>query len=180
MGLKTGTVRIEEYNNNWPKEYEEEKKNLKGIFKDVAITIEHVGSTSIEGLSAKPIIDIAVSVNKLIDFERVRKEFINNKNYSIREENDPGEILVRKGTIENITHFIHVMEYKSDRYRNAIIFRDYLRNNIKDKKEYEILKKELAEKYKNDRKMYTSSKNNFIQEILRKAKKEKKNIDKFK
>lgn len=175
MGLKMGTVRIEEYNNNWQKEFKEEKKNLKGIFKDIAVTIEHIGSTSIEGISAKPIIDIAVGIDKLNDFEKVRNYFINNKEYSVREENTEGEILVRKGTSENITHLIHVMEYKSKRYQNTIIFREYLRKNLEEKNEYEKLKKELAKKYKDNRKMYTASKNDFIQRILQKAKKEKYN-----
>ena len=171
MGIKMGTVRLEEYNNNWQKEFEEEKNNLKEIFQNIAISIEHVGSTSIEGISAKPIIDIAVGVNKLDDFEKVRKQFINNQEYSVREENTEGEILVRKGPSENITHLIHVMEYESERYQNTIIFRDYLRKNLEAKNEYEKLKEELAEKYKDDRKMYTASKNDFIQKILENAKK---------
>lgn len=170
MGLKKGTVIIEEYNTNWKNQFEEEKKNLEEIFGDIAITIEHIGSTSIEGISAKPIIDIAIGVNKLDDFEKVRNEIINNKSYSIREENPEGEILVRKGTSDYTSYLIHVMECQSDRYQNTITFRDYLRKNKEDKIKYEKLKKELAIKYKDNREMYTTSKNDFIQEILKKAK----------
>jgi len=173
MGLKMGTVRIEEYNSNWQKEFEEEKKNLKEIFEDIAITIEHIGSTSIEGISAKPIIDIAVGIDKLNNFEKVRNYFINSKEYSVREENPEGEILITKGTLECTTHLIHVMEYKSERYQNTIVFRDYLRKNLEERNKYESLKKELFKEYKNNRKMYTASKNDFIQRILQKAKKEK-------
>ena len=72
MGLEIGIVRIEDYNSNWQNKFEEEKKNLREIFKDTAVTIEHIGSTSIEGMSAKSIIDIAVGVNKLNDFKKVR------------------------------------------------------------------------------------------------------------
>ena len=170
MGLKIGTVRLEKYNNNWKEEFEKEKKNLKEIFQNIAIDIQHIGSTSIENISAKPIIDIAVGVEKLSDFEKVKNCFINNKEYSLREENTSGEILVRRGTEEFITHLIHVMEYDSERYQNTIVFRDYMRKNLKDKIEYEKLKEELAEKYKDNRKMYTASKNEFIQKILEKAK----------
>ena len=173
MGLKMGTVRIEEYNSNWQKEFEEEKKNLKEIFEDIAITIEHIGSTSIEGISAKPIIDIAVGIDKLNNFEKVRNYFINSKEYSVREENPEGEILITKGTLECTKHLIHVMEYKSERYQNTIVFRDYLRKNLEERNKYESLKKELFKEYKNNRKMYTASKNDFIQRILQKAKKEK-------
>jgi len=170
MGLKKGTVIIEEYNLNWKNQFEEEKKNLEEIFKDIAITIEHIGSTSIEELSAKPIIDIAIGVSKLENFEKVRNKIITNKNYSIREENPEGEILVRKGTDDYTSYLIHVMEYESDRYKNTIIFRDYLRKNKEDKIKYENLKKELGIKYKDNREMYTASKNDFIQGILKKAK----------
>jgi len=170
MGLKKGTVIVEEYNSNWKNQFEEEKKNLEEIFGDIAITIEHIGSTSIEEISAKPIIDIAIGVNKLDDFEKVSNKIINNKSYSVREENSEGEILVRKGIADYITHLIHVMEYQSDRYQNTIVFRDYLRKNKEDKIKYEKLKKELAIRYKDNREMYTISKNDFIQEILKKAK----------
>jgi len=155
---------------NWKNQFEEEKKNLEEIFKDIAITIEHIGSTSIEELSAKPIIDIAIGVSKLENFEKVRNKIITNKNYSIREENPEGEILVRKGTDDYTSYLIHVMEYESDRYKNTIIFRDYLRKNKEDKIKYENLKKELGIKYKDNREMYTASKNDFIQGILKKAK----------
>ena len=170
MGLKMGTVRLEKYNIDWKKEFENEKNNLKEIFQKIAIDIQHIGSTSIENISAKPIIDIAVGVKKLSDFEEVKNCFINNKEYSLREENTAGEILIRKGPEESITHLIHVMECDSDRYKNTIIFRDYLRNNLEDKIEYEKLKEALAKKYKDDRKMYTASKHEFIQKILEKAK----------
>lgn len=170
MGLKMGTVRLEKYNSDWKKEFENEKNNLKEIFQKIAIDIQHIGSTSIENISAKPIIDIAVGVKKLSDFEEVKNCFINNKEYSLREENTAGEILIRKGPEESITHLIHVMECDSDRYKNTIIFRDYLRNNLEDKIEYEKLKEALAKKYKDDRKMYTASKHEFIQKILEKAK----------
>lgn len=178
MGLKMGTVRLEKYNENWKREFEEEKKNLREIFQDIAINIEHIGSTSIENISAKPILDIAVAFKELSDFEKVKDYFINNKEYSVREENTPGEILVSKGTAECITHLIHIMKYDSERYKNTIIFRDYLKKNLEDKKEYEKLKQELAEKYNNNRKMYTASKHEFIQKILEKAKKQVNKIDK--
>lgn len=62
MGLKAGTVRLEEYDNKWADMFAEEKVNLQKVFGEIAICIEHIGSTSVEGLSAKPIIDIAVGL----------------------------------------------------------------------------------------------------------------------
>jgi len=171
MGLKVGTVKIETYNPKWKDMFNEEKENLKSIFNNLAINIEHIGSTSVEGLSSKPIIDIAVTLNKLDDFDKV-KEYFEKEPYSVKEDCVSDEILIRKGSEDNRTHFIHVMEKTSPRYKNTILFRDYLRNNKEVLEEYEELKKELAEKYADDRKMYTASKNDFIQKVLKKAQEE--------
>lgn len=168
MGLKVGTVKLEKYNSNWVNEFNEEKEILSKVFGDIAIEIEHVGSTSIEGLSAKPIIDIAIAVNKLEDIEKV-KIYFEKEPYSIKEDSVNDEILVRKGSEDNRTHFIHIMELNSKRYQDTIIFRDYLKDNIDTLKAYEKLKKDLANKYSNNRKMYTTSKNEFIQKVIEKA-----------
>lgn len=168
MGLKVGTVKLEKYNSNWVNEFNEEKEILSKIFGDIAIKIEHVGSTSIEGLSAKPIIDIAIAVNKLEDFEKV-KSYFEKEPYSIKEDSVNDEILVRKGSEDNRTHFIHIMQLNSKRYQDTIIFRDYLKDNTATLKAYERLKKDLANKYSNNRRMYTISKNEFIQKVIDKA-----------
>lgn len=170
MALEMGKVHLENYNSNWKIMFEEEKENLKEKFGEYAISIEHIGSTAIEGLSAKPIIDISVGVNKLEDFKLVKDKILQDYKYSVKEDSVEGEILVRKGPEPTITHFIHVMEIESDRYKNTIIFRDYLRDNPVEVKRYERLKKELAKKYFDNRIMYTSSKKDFIEGILLKAK----------
>lgn len=169
MGLKVGTVRLEDYNPEWKNSFELEKIVLSNIFKDIALSIEHVGSTSIEGLSAKPIIDMLVIIKTFSDFENVRYYF-EKEPYSIKLDSPEDEILIRKGDETNRTHFIHVVELGSDRQINTLLFRDYLRENKDAVLEYENLKKELAIKYADDRKMYTVSKNDFIQGILKKAK----------
>lgn len=168
MGLKMGTVKLEKYNPKWKDMFNEEKANLKEIFGDLAIKIEHIGSTSVEGLSSKPIIDIAVSVNKLSDFKEVKEYFLKEP-YSVKEDSVSDEQLVRRGPKDNITHLIHIMEESSDRYRNTILFRNYIRNHTEILQEYEQLKKDLAEKYADNRPMYTASKNDFIQKVLKLA-----------
>ena len=168
MGLKVGTVKIEKYNESWKSMFNEEKENLEKAFENIAIEIEHIGSTSIEGLCAKPVIDIAVAVESLSDFEKVRSYF-EKAPYSIKQDSVSDECLIRKGTEDNRTHFIHVMEINSKRYQNTIMFRNYLRKHKETLKEYEELKNNLAEKYANDRKMYTASKDEFIQNVLKMA-----------
>lgn len=170
MGVKVGIVVLEPYNIAWARDFKKEKKNLEKIFKNTAISIEHIGSTSIPGLSAKPIIDIAVGVKNLNEFEKIKPIFYELPDYSVKEDSDPGEWLIRKGSEENRTHFIHVMEYSSDRYKDSILFRDYLINNLEAKEEYEKLKISLFKKYANNRKEYTANKNDFIKGVLEKAK----------
>lgn len=169
MGLKVGKVSLDSYNPLWEKEFLKEKKNLLKLMQEISISIEHIGSTSIKGLSAKPIIDIAVGIKELSDFEKVKERFLEHSDYSLKEDSASDEILIRKGAEDNRTHFIHVMEIDSQRFKKTLLFRDYLRNHNEDTLKYELLKKDLAKKYSDNRKMYTSSKNDFITEILKKA-----------
>ena len=169
MGLVGGTVKLEDYNPEWVTMFQEEKNNLKKKLSSIALSFEHIGSTSVVGLKAKPIIDIAVGVKKLTDFEGVRKLFEHYPySYKIDYEND--EVLIRKHNRDIVTHFIHFMEIDSERYKNTILFRNYLNSHKDVLDDYQKLKEELALKYPNERKKYTSSKNDFIQNVLRKAK----------
>ena len=169
MSLKNKTVLLENNYLEWQQIFESEKEILKSIFQNLAIKIEHIGSTSIEDLSAKPIVDIAVAVNHLEEVESIIREL--SKRYTIKKSYEKEEILLINENNQVTDCLIHVMNINSERYQNTILFRDYLRSHKKEKKEYEQLKINLASKYKNNREMYTKSKNNFIKEILIKAKK---------
>lgn len=177
IGLKKGFVKVEKYNPEWQEEFNKEKKNLEKIFDNVAISIEHVGSTSIIGLSAKPIIDIAVGVDSLEDIAKVKEKILKFSHYSIKENNTDGEILMRRGVpIKHgedkpsfITHFIHILEINGRRYKETLAFRDYLRKNKVVLKEYDNLKQKLAIKYQNERKVYAKAKDEFIKSILSKC-----------
>lgn len=177
IGLKKGLVKVEKYNPQWQEAFIKEKENLKKIFGNVAKSIEHVGSTSLVGLSAKPIIDIAVGVDVLEDINKVKDKILKSSHYTIKEDNAIGEILMRKGIPVKageikpgyITHFIHIMEINSRKYKETISFRDYLKANSEVSKEYENLKQKLATKYKNDRKAYSKAKEEFIKSVLSKC-----------
>lgn len=174
IGLQKGVVRVEKYNPKWQEEFNEEKENLEKIFGIIAKSIEHVGSTSVEGLSAKPIIDIAIGVDKLEDLNKVKETILSFPHYTIKENNAEGEILMRRGSPvkpgevkpDFITHFIHIMEINSRKYKETIAFREYLRAKNEALKDYDILKQKLAIEYKNDRKAYVKAKDEFIKNIL--------------
>ena len=166
MGLINGNVDLENNYELWKKMFLEEKSVLENIFTKDDFTIEHVGSTSVKGLSSKPIIDIAVGVDNLNSINK----YINTleKLYTIKSNPDKDEILLIKENEVETFCLIHVLPINSDRYINLIKFRDILINNPDILKEYENLKIFLANKYKNDRNTYTKSKNDFIKEVLNK------------
>lgn len=167
MSLKVGEVYLEEYNPNWKEIYKEEEKKLKELLKDNIIEVMHVGSTSIEGLCAKPVIDIMVVVKALNSVEDFKHLFTSDLGYDFRDDGGvKGEYLVRKGSVDVRTHFIHIIEENSERYKNFVYFKNYLESHPEKIEEYKNLKEELSEKYSSDRKSYTASKNDFIQNII--------------
>ncbi len=167
MGLKVGEVKLEKWNPKWRDDFELEKQNLLNIFGSLALDIQHIGSTSVDQLDAKPIIDIAVGLKNLSDFEKVRQVFLHLPEYSVKTDNEPGEILARKGPEDNRTHFIHIMNYDGQRMNDSLKFRNILRRDPQIRNEYCKLKHQLANRYPNNRKAYTANKAEFIEQILK-------------
>ena len=163
MGLINNTVTLENEYDTWKRMFEEEKNILNGIFNN-SFEIEHVGSTSVRDLVAKPIVDIAIGVKSLDELNQYMPQL--KERYTIKENINYKEILLIKET-ENETFFlIHVLPKNDTRYQNMIKFRDILINNPNVLKEYEQLKQELAKEYQNNRQKYTQAKNEFIQRII--------------
>lgn len=162
MGLINGTVTLENNYNTWKMMYEEEKNNLLKIFNKDNFQIDHVGSTSVKGLKSKPIVDIAIGIDSFRNMDKYID--ILRTIYTIKISND--EMLLIKENEKETFYLIHVLIINSKRYNDMINFRDILINNPNILKEYEQLKIELSKKYSNDRKMYTKSKNDYIQKVL--------------
>ena len=171
IGLEKGKVILAEYDENWAVEFENERNAIQRAITDYKIGIEHVGSTSVESLCAKPIIDILIGIERFNDgFECVTD--LEAIGYESKGENGvPGRHFFAKGNPR--THHIHMVEMNSNFWNEHLLFRNYLRNNSEARIQYSELKKELALKYENDREKYTSSKAEFIKEIIKKAKEEK-------
>lgn len=169
LGLDKSLVTVYPYNEQWPIEFEKEKRILSEILKDFNVEIEHVGSTSIPGLSAKPIIDIAIGVKNeetLFEIEPVMAD----AGYDILNNYETkGEILARKGPPECRTHYIHIQLIDSEYWDEFMYFKRYLLEHPEEIKEYENLKQELSNKYAKERKKYTAEKNEYISSILEKS-----------
>ncbi len=142
---------------------------LKGILGDDALGIEHVGSIAIPSIKAKPIIDIALGV-KTLNSILPYNDTLNEMGFVFRGSYQREQLLytVRdKINLDIAKSYVHVVVFNSKEWGDYLLFRDYLRSNEETARRYENLKIYLAEKYRNDRKSYTSSKHKFIEEILK-------------
>lgn len=163
-------VEVVPYKQEWQERFESESVKLKKVFGEEVITIHHIGSTAISGMPAKPIIDILLEVK---DTEMVDKlnEKMEQIGYKVRGENGiVGRRYFQKEESGIRTYHVHVFQNGSLEIEKHLNFRDYLRSHPKVAQTYGKLKEELAEKYPEDIESYMQGKNNFIQEIDRKAK----------
>ena len=172
MALKRGVVELSDYNPQWKKEYQKEEKLLKKVLGDNIIHIEHVGSTSIEGLKAKPVIDILIVIKSLKDIPKI-EELLKDYDYSNRgPQGVEDRFFFAKGPEDARTHYIHFTEPKSDTYYSLVYFKRYLLEHPEYIEKYCALKQELASKYADERPKYTAGKNDFIKSIINLAKEE--------
>ncbi|MDF2011366.1 GrpB family protein [Priestia megaterium] len=169
VGLERGLVKLEPYDYNWLILFDKERELLSSQLKGLIINMEHVGSTSIEGLLAKPIIDIAIGVSSLDKVIKIREK-VKGIGYLEVPVSIDGNHVFAKNKENKITHFLHIMIYNQDLWRDQISFRDYLRSFPDAKMEYVKLKEELANKYPNDVVSYTNEKKEFVNNILKRAK----------
>ena len=178
IGLKRGTVQLCEHEKEWEIEAQNTIARLKEILGDGIKDIQHVGSTSILTIKAKPIIDIAIATDHFDDILAYEKELKNagfyyrpNAQASLRDQLLFACGSFYEGTGDLQTHFIHVVLTGSMDWINYINFRDYLNKTPSAAKEYEALKVSLALQapIDNGREKYLRGKHDFIVYTLRKA-----------
>ena len=167
---------IVDYNPDWPRQASMEKKNIiKNVGKEFISSIEHIGSTAIPGLCAKPTIDFLLEILDITNCDFLIKQLQEIGYHFIpKPENPPPHMMFAKGYSESgisgQTFHIHI-RYPGD--WDEIVFRDYLIKNQTVTAEYARLKRKLADKFKNDREKYTDSKSTFIKNTTLKARKNK-------
>jgi GrpB-like predicted nucleotidyltransferase (UPF0157 family) len=163
-------VEVVPHDRKWQSLFADESQQLSIAFGDNAISIHHIGSTSISTIYAKPIIDILVEVK---DIEKVddRNATIESLGYiAMGEFGIAGRRFFRKDNSEGIrTHHIHTFTAGSAQVIRHLAFRDYMRSHPEAAREYSHLKQQLAQKYPYDIESYMDGKDEFIKEIDRKA-----------
>lgn len=169
IGLRRGIVRIVRHRSEWAILYNAELEKLNNYIGDIAVDIQHVGSTAVPGLISKPIIDIAIAVDSRKNISMVVKRLLDIGYIDGDDQETSGGYLLEKESESNvITFHIHIVENTDIQWQNYIPFRDCLRLDVKTREEYSQLKKRLAVKFRNDRVSYTKGKVQFIRNILTK------------
>lgn len=159
---------IQEYSKEWPLLFENTAKEIRKSLGNVAVRIDHIGSTSILNLAAKPIIDIQISVNSLEPLELFKLP-LEELGYEYRKNNPEKTKRYFKEKPGNKRTHIHVRKLGSWHEQFPLLFRDYLRTHSFDTKLYEKEKFRLAEIYRNNRVAYVEGKNKIFWEIIFRA-----------
>lgn len=178
IGLKRGTVVLCEHDPEWEVEAAATIDRLREILGECAVDIQHIGSTAIKSIKAKPIIDIAVACESFATVMGKRDAMQAAGFYYREKSSNEGQILFACGSHydhsddkEMQTHFIHVVLADSDEWRNYIVFRDYLNENEDAAREYERLKEELSLLAAEDgnRSRYIEGKNELVAKVVQHA-----------
>ncbi|GHV70040.1 hypothetical protein AGMMS49928_15910 [Spirochaetia bacterium] len=172
IGLRKGIVELYDHDILWEENAKETINLLKNIFQNIAVDIQHIGSTSIKNIKAKPIIDIIIGINDFTLVNSLIEILKQNQIVYCPIDGEDNYMLFIKRNIQNdmTTHHIHIVKYNGDDWINRTNFRDYLNTNIVEAKEYEKLKIELSNKYKNNRAEYTKNKLGYFYKIYKEAK----------
>lgn len=167
-GVARNKVRLLPHSEEWEKEFLNVKKEIQEVWGDIAIDIQHFGSTSIKNVYAKPILDVAVVVKSFHDmrpenlvdlgYEYIGPDYpaLNRHLFVLRDEND-----------FSLRH-IHCYEPNDENFSDCVKFRDYLNAHPDEAKAYSDLKIELEKKYADDRYAFGNGKQEFIQAIYKK------------
>lgn len=178
IGLEINTVKLVPHDDRWKSVFLEEKENLENILGNKVVQIEHIGSTSIPNMPAKPIIDIVVALDTIgsIDYV-IRKLTANGYIYKgpIEATNDRYGFV--KGTGNKREAHLYFTTLNSEVWYDYVLVRDYIIENKEAFDEYLQLKTTLSEKYADDRRKYTKSKFNFLEEMHKLSRKQYLGVD---
>ena len=161
-------IRIEDYSPEWIDEFRKTGLALRTSLGDLASRIDHIGSTSIAGLAAKPIIDIQVSVASFEPMAALETA-MNSAGFIWRKDNpELTKRYFRERPGARRTH-VHVRRNGSWHEQWALLFRDYMRTHPEEHRHYALLKHRLAAQFGSDRQGYTDAKDEHFWSVIRRA-----------
>ncbi|ACT01477.1 GrpB family protein [Paenibacillus sp. JDR-2] len=160
--------RIAVHNPQWHDMFQETAAKLRAALGDIALRIDHIGSTSISGLDAKPIIDIQISVSRLAELDGYKSR-LEQLGFVYREDNPDLSKRYFREAPGNCRIHIHVRQSGSFSEQMNLLFRGYLRQHPEDCLRYGQEKHRLMEQYKHERIKYVEGKGPIVWDILHKA-----------
>lgn len=169
LGLQRGSVKLVSHCPHWAHLFTQERSRLRAALGEKVLDIQHIGSTAVPGLDAKPILDIAVAVADLsIVAECVPA--LKSLGYSyFGDRGEKGDHFFARGAEQHRTHYIHLLLHSGTEWSACLRFRDHLTACPEARQRYSRLKHRLSEQYESDRQSYTEGKAALIQSILREA-----------
>jgi GrpB-like predicted nucleotidyltransferase (UPF0157 family) len=167
LGLARGTVRLVPPDAGWPAIFAQERRILCERIGHLVRDIQHVGSTAVPGLDAKPVIDIAVAVTAPRDVARCRAPLV-ELGYLDRGDtgSDGGYLFVKESAPAGRTHYLHLVTLDDPQWTNDLRFRDRLRADALLRAEYAALKRALQERFAGDLRGYAAAKEAFVRRVL--------------
>jgi GrpB-like predicted nucleotidyltransferase (UPF0157 family) len=166
LGLRRGSVQLVPYTPAWATLFEAERARLHHALHPNALDIQHIGSTAVPGLAAKPILDLGIAVaDESIVTACVPQLTALGYTYRGYRGADQGHFF-DLGPDHHLTHYLHMLLIDDPGWWNYLRFRDYLRAHPAARAAYLHLKQDLATQYAADRAAYSAAKATFIQDIL--------------
>lgn len=164
-------IELQDHDPSWPARFAQERDRLISLFPGTFIEVQHIGSTAIPGLPAKPVIDILAGVESMAVAESVAAPLCQSGYTTSAEFN--ASLVDRKWFMRwhdgHRTHHLHVVVHRSRVWREHIRFRDALRAQPELARRYAELKSQLAAKHALDRETYTEAKADFVRSVLQDA-----------
>jgi GrpB-like predicted nucleotidyltransferase (UPF0157 family) len=161
-------LEVVDYDADWPRLYEEEALRIQRALGDLVVEIDHMGSTAVPGLAAKPIIDISLGLRTL-DLAAEHIAALERLGYAyLGEFGLPGRLYFRKGP-ERRTHQVHAVEWGGEHWHRHYAFREYLRAHPAEAQRYGDFKRRLAEEVDHDWREYVERKEPFSDALFARA-----------
>lgn len=159
-------VKVVPHNPNWRNEFETEAERIAAAFGETLVAVHHIGSTSIHGIYAKPVIDMLVEVRDISEVD-ARNPAMGLLGYEVMGEfGIPGRRYFRKDNQAEIrTHQIHTFEAGSPQIKRHLAFRDFMNAHPQEAQKYSELKRNLAAEHSQNMDAYMDGKDDFIKEI---------------
>ncbi|MFC7366535.1 MULTISPECIES: GrpB family protein [Bhargavaea] len=169
-GLPAGKVFLVDHDDRWKESFREEAVLLRQLLDPHVVAVEHIGSTAVPQLKAKPLIDLLIGLNDLADYGHFDFKALAARGY-YRLRNDPidGKRVIAKFRQLDPpvkTHVVHIVEHGGDWWQKHLLFRDRLRKDRGIAEDYERLKLKLAERHSGDERAYADAKLEFVERVL--------------